>query len=273
MNIYTTTYQPYTYLIKWSSTGMKYYGVRYAKGCNPEEFWVSYFTSSKYVEEYRNKFGDPDVYQIRKVFTCPNKARDWEHKVLKKTRAAFREDYLNKTDNKSINIYDLIVRENHKKGIAVYHSKPGISEFKSAVQKECQNRPEIKIRKSNTMNANWNDPNWKQQQIDKITYSHNTEEYKNKASISQKSLWEDDEFVKRQIELRNHPEIKEAQRNAKLGTKNPNYDPALLRFQHASGIIEQLTKYEFRKKYNISFYHLYKILDGYSVKDWRLINL
>ena len=101
MNIYTT-YQPYTYLIKWSSTGMKYYGVRYAKGCNPEEFWNTYFTSSKYVKEYRNKFGDPDVIEIRMKFSSASNAREWEHTVLRRLKVILREDYLNKTDNKAI---------------------------------------------------------------------------------------------------------------------------------------------------------------------------
>jgi len=101
MNIYTA-YQPYTYLIKWSSTGMKYYGVRYAKECNPTELWNTYFTSSKYVKEYRNKFGEPDIIEIRMKFDSESKAREWEHKVLRRLQVILREDYLNKTDNKAI---------------------------------------------------------------------------------------------------------------------------------------------------------------------------
>jgi hypothetical protein len=63
MNIYI----PYTYVIGWSSLQKYYYGVRYAKNCNPLDLWVSYFTSSKRVAHYREKFGEPDIIQIRKT--------------------------------------------------------------------------------------------------------------------------------------------------------------------------------------------------------------
>jgi len=44
-------YQPYTYLIKFLPTGQVYYGSSYAnnkhKVSNPEQLWITYFTSSK----------------------------------------------------------------------------------------------------------------------------------------------------------------------------------------------------------------------------------
>lgn len=92
----------YTYRIKWSVTGMSYYGIRYAKGCNPSELWITYFTSSKYVNEYRSKYGEPDIIQIRKQFNCIKKARSWEQKVITKLNAHKRKDYLNKTNNIAI---------------------------------------------------------------------------------------------------------------------------------------------------------------------------
>lgn len=45
----------YTYLIGWSEYDIWYYGVRYAKGCNPADLWVKYFTSSKFVREFREQ--------------------------------------------------------------------------------------------------------------------------------------------------------------------------------------------------------------------------
>lgn len=104
MTIYTNT--PYTYRICWSSTGMKYYGVRYAKDCHPSDLFVTYFTSSVYVKDYIKEHGLPDIIEIRKVFTGENRvtlAREWEHDVLKRIRVTIREDYLNKTDGKAIN--------------------------------------------------------------------------------------------------------------------------------------------------------------------------
>lgn len=95
MNIYT----PYTYLIGWSSHRRYYYGVRYAKDCNPKELWIKYFTSSKNVKEFRRQHGEPDVIQVRRVFTDVNKARLWEHKVLKRLRVIDDEKWLNQTNN------------------------------------------------------------------------------------------------------------------------------------------------------------------------------
>jgi len=45
---------PYTYLIGWTSTNKYYYGVRFAKNCNPSELFITYFTSSKHVKNYIN---------------------------------------------------------------------------------------------------------------------------------------------------------------------------------------------------------------------------
>lgn len=93
---------PYTYLIGWSTENKYYYGVRFAKGCDPKELWVSYKTSSKYVLDSYKKLGDPDVVQIRKIFDDSDKARLWENKVLKRMKVTERTDFLNKTDNISI---------------------------------------------------------------------------------------------------------------------------------------------------------------------------
>jgi len=38
---------PYTYKLIFKPTGQYYYGVRYAKGCQPSDLWDKYFTSSK----------------------------------------------------------------------------------------------------------------------------------------------------------------------------------------------------------------------------------
>jgi hypothetical protein len=102
MSIYNI---PYTYLIVWSSTGMKYYGVRYAKDCNPADLWKTYFTSSRYVAEYRKTHGDPDIIMIRKTFLgedAVDKARLWENRVLKRMGVVSRPDYLNEGDNRAI---------------------------------------------------------------------------------------------------------------------------------------------------------------------------
>lgn len=100
-------YQPYTYLIGWTAHNKWYYGVRFADysendTANPSELWVSYFTSSKHVQRFREQFGEPDLIEIRKTFTNKETARLWEHKVLRRLKVTLREDFLNQSDAISI---------------------------------------------------------------------------------------------------------------------------------------------------------------------------
>jgi hypothetical protein len=77
-------------------------GVRYAKNCHPDGFWVSYHTSSDDVKVFREQFGEPDVIEIRRVFESrPNTyksddARLWEHKVLRRIKAVRKKEWINK---------------------------------------------------------------------------------------------------------------------------------------------------------------------------------
>jgi hypothetical protein len=103
MNTNTTFItKPYTYLIGWSNQNKFYYGVRFAKNCNPEELMKSYFTSSKYVKQFIEINGLPDIIEIRKIFQTQNDARNWETKVLRRLNVVEEEKWLNKTNNKSI---------------------------------------------------------------------------------------------------------------------------------------------------------------------------
>lgn len=107
MNTYSTQlWICYTYFIMWSSTGMKYYGARWAKGCHPTDLFVKYFTSSKYVKNYIKLHGNPDIIQIRKTFEGSKEGQDacylWETKVLQRMNVVKRIDYLNQHDNNGI---------------------------------------------------------------------------------------------------------------------------------------------------------------------------
>lgn len=92
----------YTYLIGWSAHNKFYYGVRYARGCNPSDLWESYYTSSKNVHQFRKQYGDPDICSVRKTFVSTDKARTWETKVLKRLNVVANNKWLNQTDNKAI---------------------------------------------------------------------------------------------------------------------------------------------------------------------------
>lgn len=88
-------YSPYTYHIAWTSIDKHYYGVRYAKGCNPNDLWVSYFTSSSAVKKHRDLYGEPDVIEVRKVFDDAYSAKRWESQVLRKLDVLRSDKWLN----------------------------------------------------------------------------------------------------------------------------------------------------------------------------------
>jgi hypothetical protein len=132
-------YQPYTYLIGWSDHNVYYYGVRYARKCNPSELWVSYFTSSKHVKEFSLINGDPDIIQIRRVFENSHKARLWEHKVLRRLSVNTNKRFLNQTDNVSISP-DAALRGAKKKKSLETRRKMSIHRSNTTLSEETKRR-------------------------------------------------------------------------------------------------------------------------------------
>ena len=94
---------PFTYLLKHIPTNKYYYGVRFKKGCHPNDLWTKYFTSSKKVKGLIKRYGKKSfIFEIRKTFKTPQQAINWENKVLKRMKVIYRNDFLNLTNNKSI---------------------------------------------------------------------------------------------------------------------------------------------------------------------------
>lgn len=95
---------PFTYLLHHKPTNTFYYGVRWAKDCNPLDFWKTYYTSSKkIIPLLRTLFGDESFeYEIRKIFKSSNDAIKWENKVLRRMKVLDKDIWLNKTNNKAI---------------------------------------------------------------------------------------------------------------------------------------------------------------------------
>lgn len=75
---------PFTYRII-CPDGRYYYGVRYAKGCSPDDLWTTYFTSSKVIKELLKTTDPKDFkYEIRKIFQLAEDALIYERRVLKR---------------------------------------------------------------------------------------------------------------------------------------------------------------------------------------------
>jgi len=87
---------PYTYLIGWTKLNRWYYGVRFADACHPDELWVTYFSSSEYVKEFRKLHGEPDIIQVRKSFSSIEKAVLYEDKVLRRLNCVHNDKWINR---------------------------------------------------------------------------------------------------------------------------------------------------------------------------------
>jgi len=91
---------PFTYLVKHIPTNRYYYGVRFRKKCHPNDLWTKYFTSSKKVKGLIKKYGKKSFqFEIRKTFKTQKQAREWEHKVLRRLKVIYRDDFLNLSDS------------------------------------------------------------------------------------------------------------------------------------------------------------------------------
>jgi hypothetical protein len=94
---------PYVYHIAWTKNGINihYIGMQYKRNCHPTNFWRTYFTSSKVVNEWIDYFGNPDIIEIRKTFDDEQKCREYEHKLLTKLNLKSNQHiWLNKSKGK-----------------------------------------------------------------------------------------------------------------------------------------------------------------------------
>lgn len=121
-----TEYIPYVYIIQHKITKFKYIGVRYAKGCNPCDLWVSYFTSSSLVKKLIEAFGEDD-FKIRILHRYPG---DPKSAILREARyfefIKTRNDYLNITYSSGCQDLRIASKGGKVGGAIVYAKKIGI---------------------------------------------------------------------------------------------------------------------------------------------------
>lgn len=154
---------PYCYFIGWPELNRYYYGVKFGVGANPDKFWVNYHTSSELVEQYRAKYGEPSIREIRKIFNPADyeslevaqlAAITHEVEVIRRMKMVPDERYLNCSN--ALGKYRLGERvTNHtkyrtEKFDGNYHSPAGTESMRvhNKVYSKLYNpmhRPEIKI--------------------------------------------------------------------------------------------------------------------------------
>ncbi len=97
-------YKPYLYHLCWSLTDKHYIGIEYKQSntiANPDNLWVTYFTSSNHVAKYIEEHGQPDIIQVRKTFNIKQDAVDYETKLLRKLKARKNDKLLNVSEGAS----------------------------------------------------------------------------------------------------------------------------------------------------------------------------
>lgn len=119
---------PFTYKLVFKPTGQYYYGVRWAKGCNPSDLWTKYFSSSRVIKKLINEFGkDSFIYKVTKTFDNRGDASIWETSLLKRVNARENSRFLNKVNNlESYDITGLKWVHHTETGIEAMHN-PNIS--------------------------------------------------------------------------------------------------------------------------------------------------
>ena len=93
----------YFYLLQHRQSGKRYAGVRYAKGCNPAELLVKYFTSSRQVKKLLSE--DSHCFDIVEtiLFDTKEEAIEYELCYIKERNAHLSDDWFNQAAAKAIN--------------------------------------------------------------------------------------------------------------------------------------------------------------------------
>lgn len=114
---------PFTYYLYHKPTGKKYYGVRTARGCHPNDLWNTYFSSSELVKELIEVYGKESFdVEVRKVFENKRDALLWERHVLIRLQASRSEEWLNRNNGGGAGAHTEETREKIKNNNVKYWS-------------------------------------------------------------------------------------------------------------------------------------------------------
>ena len=92
--------QPFTYIIKFKPTNQWYYGVRWARGCSPNDLWTTYFTSSRHIKALIKEHGLEAFHaRVSKIFKTKEEATNHERRFLFRVKAASNGAFINKRNN------------------------------------------------------------------------------------------------------------------------------------------------------------------------------
>lgn len=146
--------KPFTYHLYHKPTGQHYYGVRYKKGCSPDELWVSYFSSSPIVHQLIEQYGkDSFVPTVRKVFKSVNEAILYETRFLTKVNAQNNTKWLNRHNGRA----DFVGPHSHSE-ISKEKIRSKIKGIKRSEETKAKMRIKAKERESKRRAEGWQYP-------------------------------------------------------------------------------------------------------------------
>lgn len=114
--------QPYAYLLEDIATGRKYIGCRFAKGCDPSDLGVSYFTSSVVVSELFKSEPERFLKSILMTGTA-EEVIEFEKKLIDDCNAVINDGYYNRTSGRAIHPDDRLAgayKEHAKRSPELY---------------------------------------------------------------------------------------------------------------------------------------------------------
>ena len=100
-------------MLGWRNQDTWYYGVRFAKGCDPTDLWVKYKSSSQLVKAYAQKHGDPDVVRIMRIFSSGEDACNHEKRFIQRWGLVHSNRFLNRAVSNQRGRSPVGMRRNH----------------------------------------------------------------------------------------------------------------------------------------------------------------
>ena len=184
----------YTYLVGWSRLDVWYYGVRTAKTSSPSDLWTTYFTSSHRVKAFRAEHGEPDVVQVRRVFSDREAALRWEERVIDRMDAVWSPRWLNAQNaGRTFNSgpdgrpRTQACRDKIRAKRLALLADPEFARRAAEHCKEFTSRPEVKAKISAKAKERFGDPVY----LQAYTAARNTPEFKRAQSERTKSFLSD----------------------------------------------------------------------------------
>lgn len=121
---------PFLYAVGWPELDAYYVGVRYARGCHPDDLWSIYFTSSYLVQGLAAQFGPPPLIEILATYSTPEAALAAEKDAIKSFDLVGHHSFLNQWagHGEPLTPEQLVQRG---KAISAQAKTPGASERRS----------------------------------------------------------------------------------------------------------------------------------------------